>query len=622
MQPATETDFTIPDDAALRRTLREIFGFTDFRPHQAEIVSAILKRRDAFVVMPTGGGKSLCYQLPAHVMQGVCLVVSPLISLMKDQVDAAQANGLRAAYLNSSQAPDERDAVEAQLLAGKLNLLYVSPERFAMPEFLATLKRSRLSFAAIDEAHCISEWGHDFRPDYLNLSRLAAEFPGLAVTAFTATATLKVQQDIIARLGLRAPLTVRASFNRPNLFYKVEQKDNIERQLHAFVRAHPGEQGIVYRTTRKSVEATAAHLRKAGVRALPYHAGLDDAVRAANQDAFNKDEVEVMVATIAFGMGIDRPDVRFVAHLDMPDSPEAYYQQIGRAGRDGDPSSTLLLYGGQDIAQARHWLAQSSAPETQKRVMRTKLEEMVALTEAVTCRTRTLLACFGESLPADCGHCDNCDAPPVTADATVEAQKVLSAVYRTDQIFGALHIISVLRGEKTEMVLRHGHDRLPTFGLGADRSVQYWRGLIRQLVAIRALDVDTAGHGGLFLVQEEARPILRGEVRVMLRQEAQRRAAIKPDRRRVIPDAPPTGPEAAGLFEALRVWRAAEAKSQSVPPYVIFHDTVLRDIAAVRPEGVDELGQIKGVGASKLDRYGKSVLDVVRREVGSQFEPV
>jgi ATP-dependent DNA helicase RecQ len=326
---------------------------------------------------------------------------------------------------------------------------------------------------------------------------------------------------------------------------------------------------------------------------------------------FRSGEPVVVVATIAFGMGIDRPDVRFVVHLDMPDSPEAYYQQIGRSGRDGDPSETLLLYGGQDIAQARHWLAQSGAPETQKRVMRTKLEEMVALTESVTCRTRSLLTCFGEDLASECGHCDNCDAPPITEDATVAAQKVLSAVYRTNQIFGALHIIAVLRGEKTEAVERHQHDQLPTFGVGTDHAGSYWRGLVRQLIALGALDVDTAGHGGLFLVQEKARPILRGEVRVMLRQDAprRRRDAERPDRRQSSPGA--AGPEAQGLFEALRTWRSTEARSQSVPPYVIFHDTVLREIAAVRPESLDELGQIKGVGASKLQRYGEPVLSVL-----------
>ncbi len=317
------------------------------------------------------------------------------------------------------------------------------------------------------------------------------------------------------------------------------------------------------------------------------------------------------MATIAFGMGIDRPDVRFVVHLDMPDSPEAYYQQIGRSGRDGDPSETLLLYGGQDIAQARHWLTQSAAPESQKRVMRTKLEEMIALTEAVTCRTRSLLACFGEGLPEPCGHCDNCLAPPRTVDATVEAQKVLSAVYRTDQIFGALHIIAVLRGEKTDGVTRHGHDRLPTFGVGADHAMQYRRGLIRQLIALGALDVDTAGHGGLFLVQDKARPILRGETRVMLREDGKRRADIVRPDRHIAPKE--VGPEAHDLFEALRNWRAAEAKAQRIPPYVIFHDTVLREIAAVRPATVEELGQIKGVGASKMQRYGSSVLEIVGR---------
>jgi ATP-dependent DNA helicase RecQ len=596
--------------------LRRVFGFPGFRGQQQDVVRHVIAGGDALVLMPTGGGKSICYQVPALCRPGTAVIVSPLIALMDDQVAALRQVGVNAGALHSELDPAEARSVYRGMVEGTLDLLYVSPERLLSNGTIDRLSRIPVALFAIDEAHCVSQWGHEFRPEYRGLALLPERFPGVPRIALTATADTRTRTDILKALGMEGAEVFLDSFHRANLHLAAEAKVGETAQLLDFLARHKGQCGIVYCGSRAKTERMAAKLGEKGFPAIAFHAGLDPQHKRASLTRFRSGEPVVIVATIAFGMGIDRPDVRFVAHLDMPDSPEAYYQQIGRAGRDGDPSSTLLLYGGQDIAQARHWLAQSSAPETQKRVMRTKLEEMVALTEAVTCRTRTLLACFGESLPSDCGHCDNCDAPPVTADATVEAQKVLSAVYRTDQIFGALHIISVLRGEKTDNVLRHGHDRLPTFGLGADRSVQYWRGLIRQLVAMRALDVDTAGHGGLFLVQEEARPILRGEVRVMLRQEAQRRAAAKPDRRRVIPDAPPTGPEAAGLFEALRVWRAAEAKSQSVPPYVIFHDTVLRDIAAVRPSGLDELGQIKGVGASKLDRYGKSVLDVVRREVG------
>jgi ATP-dependent DNA helicase RecQ len=360
----------------------------------------------------------------------------------------------------------------------------------------------------------------------------------------------------------------------------------------------------------------AARLNDKGYPALPFHAGLDPMVKKQSLARFRSGEPLVVVATIAFGMGIDRPDVRFVVHLDMPDSPEAYYQQIGRAGRDGDPADTLLLFGGQDVAQARHWLAQSAAPDARKRVMRTKLEEMVALTEAVTCRTRSLLTCFGETLDGECGHCDNCDAPPVQVDASTEAQMVLSAVYRTSQIFGAAHVVSVLRGERTEGVLRHGHDKLRTFGVGAAHAVTYWRGLIRQLIALRALDVDTEGHGGLFLVEEHARPILRGEVPVMLRQDRPRPARTeRPERGRAATVTPASGPVDGGVYEALRLWRLAEAKGQGIPPYVIFHDSVLRDLAALRPANLDELAQIKGVGASKLERYGRRVLGVLTSQV-------
>ena len=596
--------------------LRRVFGFPGFRGQQEDVVRHVIAGGDALVLMPTGGGKSICYQVPALCRPGTAVIVSPLIALMDDQVAALRQVGVNAGALHSELDPAEARSVYRDMVEGNLDLLYVSPERLLSNGTIDRLARLTISLFAIDEAHCVSQWGHEFRPEYRGLALLPERFPGVPRIALTATADTRTRSDILAALGMEGAEVFLDSFHRSNLHLAAAAKVGETAQLLEFLARHRGQCGIVYCGSRAKTERMAAKLTEKGFPAIAFHAGLDPQHKRESLTRFRSGEPVVIVATIAFGMGIDRPDVRFVAHLDMPDSPEAYYQQIGRAGRDGDPSDTLLLYGGQDIAQARHWLAQSSAPETQKRVMRTKLEEMVALTEAVTCRTRTLLACFGESLADDCGHCDNCDAPPMTADATVDAQKVLSAVYRTDQIFGALHIISVLRGEKTEPVLRHRHDQLSTFGVGVDRSVQYWRGLIRQLVAIRALDVDTAGHGGLFLVQEEARPILRGEVRVMLRQDAPRKPAAKPDRRRVIPDASAAGPETAGLFEALRTWRAAEARSQSVPPYVIFHDTVLRDIAAVRPSDLGELGQIKGVGASKLDRYGDAVLEVVRAEVG------
>jgi ATP-dependent DNA helicase RecQ len=437
-------------------------------------------------------------------------------------------------------------------------------------------------------------------------------FPGVPRIALTATADPRTQQDILTALRMESAKVFVSSFHRPNLRLSAAPKIGETAQLLEFLQRHKGECGIVYCGSRAKTERMAAKLSEKGFPALPFHAGLDPLLKRESLTRFRSGEPLVVVATIAFGMGIDRPDVRFVVHLDMPDSPEAYYQQIGRAGRDGDPADTLLLYGGQDVAQARHWLAQSSAPDARKRVMRTKLEEMVALTEAVTCRTRSLLTCFGEDLACGCGHCDNCEAPPITTDASTEAQMVLSAVYRTDQIFGAAHIVAVLRGEKTEGVLKHGHDRLRTFGVGADHAGTYWRGLIRQLIALRALDVDTEGHGGLFLVQDEARPILRGEVRVMLRQDRPRPVRPeRPERGRVAAAVPIGGAPDASLYEALRLWRLAEAKGQSIPPYVIFHDSVLRDIAALRPSTLDELAQVKGVGASKLERYGRHVLGVL-----------
>jgi ATP-dependent DNA helicase RecQ len=457
----------------------------------------------------------------------------------------------------------------------------------------------------------VSQWGHEFRPEYRGLACLADQFPTVPRIALTATADPRTREDILRALKMPAAETFVASFHRPNLHVTAAAKVGETAQLLSLLARHSGVCGIVYCATRAKTERVAERLMEKGIPAIAFHAGLDAVTKREALTRFRSGEAVVVVATIAFGMGIDRPDVRFVVHLDMPDSPEAYYQQIGRAGRDGDPAETLLLYGGQDIAQARHWLAQSAAPETQKRVMRTKLEEMIAFTEAATCRTRSLLACFGEELPEPCGHCDNCVAPPRMSDATVEAQKVLSAVYRTDQVFGALHIAAVLRGERTDGVLRHGHDRLPTFGVGTEHAAAYWRGLIRQLIALGALDVDTAGHGGLFLMQDKARPILRGETRVMLREEGKRRTEVlRPERAVVVKAA---GPEVQSLFEALRGWRAVEAKAQRIPPYVIFHDTVLRDIAAVRPTSIEELGQIKGVGTSKLQRYGTSVLDILVR---------
>jgi ATP-dependent DNA helicase RecQ len=611
---------TDPAQADPAQVLRQVFGFPGFRGQQDAAVSHVVAGGDALVLMPTGGGKSICYQVPALVRPGTAVIVSPLIALMDDQVAALRQVGVNAGALHSEIDPAEARSITRDLIEEQLDLLYVSPERLLGNGTIDRLSRVRLALIAVDEAHCVSQWGHEFRPEYRELARLPDLFPGVPRLALTATADPRTQQDILAALRMEGAKVFVSSFHRPNLRLSAEPKVGETAQLFEFLRRHRGECGIVYCGSRAKTERVAAKLSEKGFAALPFHAGLDPAHKRESLTRFRSGEPLVVVATIAFGMGIDRPDVRFVVHLDMPDSPEAYYQQIGRAGRDGDPADTLLLYGGQDVAQARHWLAQSSAPDARKRVMRTKLEEMVALTEAVTCRTRSLLTCFGEALDRGCGHCDNCEAPPVTADASTEAQMVLSAVYRTDQIFGAAHIVSVLRGEKTEGVLRHKHDRLRTFGVGAAHSGMYWRGLIRQLIALRALDVDTEGHGGLFLVQEEARPILRGEVRVMLRQDQPRVVRTeRPERGRpvaVVPGADPIGTASdPSLYEALRLWRLAEAKGQSIPPYVIFHDSVLRDIAAIRPTTLQDLAQIKGVGASKLERYGRLVLGVLRAGV-------
>ncbi|MBN9563283.1 MAG: DNA helicase RecQ [Alphaproteobacteria bacterium] len=599
-----------PDPA---EALRRVFGFPGFRGSQEQVLRHVIGGGDALVLMPTGGGKSICYQLPALCRPGTAVVISPLIALMDDQVAALRQVGVAAGALHSELDPAEARHVAQALGEGRLDLLYVSPERLLSNGTLDRLSRLRLSLLAIDEAHCVSQWGHEFRPEYRALACLPERFPGVPRIALTATADPRTRADILQSLAMSDAEVFASSFHRPNLNIAAEPKIGETAQLLDLLARHPGACGIVYCGSRAKTERIAARLQQKGVAAIAFHAGLDRADKRAALARFRSGEPLIIVATIAFGMGIDRPDVRFVVHLDMPDSPESYYQQIGRAGRDGDSAQTLLLYGGEDIARARHWLAQSAAPEAQKRVMRARLEAMISLTETTACRTRSLLGCFGEELGAPCGHCDNCARPATLVDGTVEAQKVLSAVYRTGQMFGAVHVIAVLRGQETEMVLRHRHEKLPTFGIGADRSREFWRGVIRQLIAAGMLRTESGEFASLALVADRARPVLRGEERVMLREDAPVPARIRRERRTAGAPAVELAAVPAGLFESLRAWRAAEAKAQAIPPYVIFHDSVLREIAAVRPANLTELGQIKGVGASKLDRYGTRVLDILKQ---------
>ena len=600
-----------------REVLRRVFGFPAFRGLQEAAIDRVMAGGDALVLMPTGGGKSLCYQVPALCRPGTAIIVSPLIALMDDQVAALRQLGIAAGALHSEVEADAARLVAAELDAGRLDLLYVSPERLLMPGTLDRLARLRIALIAIDEAHCVSAWGHEFRPEYRGLARLGQRFPGVPRVALTATADPRTRTDILAALGMDDAEMFTASFHRANLHIAAEAKDSEAKQLLTFLTRRKGQAGIVYCGSRAKTERTAARLKADGLPALPFHAGLSAMEKRVALGRFRSGEPVIMVATIAFGMGIDRPDVRFVVHLDMPDSPEAFYQQIGRSGRDGDRADTLLLYGGEDIARARHWLAQSSAPEHQQRVMRERLEAMISLTETTACRTKSLLACFGEELGGPCGHCDACTSPVALFDGTVAAQKVLSAIYRTGQMFGALHVISVLRGQETPMVLKHRHNQLSTYGIGADRPPGFWRGVIRQLIARGALRTDSGEYATLSLVPEQARPILRNEATVMLRDEPEPVRTALPRGRDRTQSAGERASFAGGggepLFDALRQWRSTEAKTQAVPPYVIFHDSVLREVSAARPANLDALGDIKGVGTSKLQRYGGAVLGIIRQ---------
>ena len=613
--PPARPDATAP--ALAPDVLRRVFGHGAFRGAQADIVGHVAGGGDALVLMPTGGGKSLCYQLPALLRAGTGVVVSPLIALMQDQVSTLVQLGVRAAFLNSTLDARAARDVERALEAGELDLLYVAPERLVTPRCLELLARSRIALFAIDEAHCVSQWGHDFRPEYLQLSVLHERFPGVPRIALTATADPQTREEIVRRLALDEARVFVSSFDRPNIRYAIVDKADARRQLLAFIRdEHAGDAGIVYCLSRRKVEETADWLLAQGIEALPYHAGMDPAARARGQARFQREEGIVVVATIAFGMGIDKPDVRFVAHLDLPRSIESYYQETGRAGRDGAPADAWMAYGLTDVVQQRRLITESQADEAFKRVASAKLDALLGLCETASCRRVRLLAYFGEAA-APCGNCDNCLAPPQTWDATDAARKALSAIYRTGQRFGAVHLIEVLRGRDGERVRRWGHDRLSVFGVGAGLDEAAWRIVLRQLVALGLAAVDHGAHGALVLTPD-SRSVLRGERPVQMRRHVARprsaRAARGGDVLAGAPGGPAPDAQALALFERLKAWRLAEARSQGVPPYVIFHDSTLAEVARRRPADPAALAAIGGMGARKLERYGAPVLRMIAGE--------
>ena len=599
--------------------LRSVYGYDDFRGRQAEVVAAALAGSDALVLMPTGGGKSLCYQLPAMIRPGVGLVVSPLIALMQDQVSALKQLGVRAEFLNSTLSWPEQCKILDAVSSQALDLLYLAPERLLKDETLDRLGRVDLAIIAIDEAHCVSQWGHDFRQDYLGLNVLAERFPDVPRMALTATADKLTRREIIARLKLNGAEQFVSGFDRPNIRYTVRAKTDANAQLLKFLRERRGQTGIVYAMTRKKVEAQAERLSERGFNALPYHAGLSTKTRNAHQARFQYEDGVVVVATIAFGMGIDKPDVRFVAHVDLPKSVEAYYQETGRAGRDGEPAEAWMVYGLQDVVRLRQLVDQSEAGEEHKRIERMKLDALLGWCEVTACRRRAMLEYFGDSLADDCGNCDICLTPPKTWDGTVEAQKLLSCVYRTGQRFGAAHVIDVLRGKDTEKVRRNRHERLSTFGIGEDRSVVQWRSILRQLMVQGRLHSDAERYGALRLTSRSW-PLLKGEERIRLREDPSAKRATKTRAKTARALSYQVPAEEEPLWEALRDLRMALCREAGVPPYVIFHDTTLREMVRLRPSSPSELLAVQGVGETKLERYGEAFLEVLR-EHGDRERP-
>ncbi len=599
-------------DPRAAEILARVFGYESFRGDQQAIVDHVIQGGDALVLMPTGGGKSLCYQVPSLVRPGTGVVISPLIALMQDQVDALTELGVRAAFLNSTQDWQDTRDVERAFVAGELDLLYVAPERLLTERCQQLLSRGRIALFAIDEAHCVSQWGHDFRPEYLGLSMLHEQWPNVPRIALTATATDVTRVEIAERLALNDARHYVASFDRPNIRYHIVEKQDVRRQLLQLLRQeHAGDAGIVYCLSRNKVEDTAEFLCAQGIDALPYHAGLGAAVRAQNQSRFLREDGVVMVATIAFGMGIDKPDVRFVAHIDLPKSVEGYYQETGRAGRDGLPATAWLAYGLQDVVQQRRMIDESAGDDAFRRRLGAALDAMLGLCETVSCRRQRLLQYFGQSI-TPCGNCDNCLTPPESWDGTVAAQKMLSAIYRLmkerGQRYGAGHLIDILRGKETPRVLEHGHGTLTVYGIGQDLSEQAWRSVLRQLLAQGLLMVDQEGYGTLALT-DLSRAVLKGERTLMLRREADKPVKTTTPRSKSLqPDLPRA---AQTVFEALRTWRAGIARSHGVPAYVIFHDATLREIALAMPDTLEDLGFVSGVGIKKLESYGESILQCI-----------